>query len=190
MDGQADWYRKQHVLNRGEKRSFDQVNLEEGTEVQTGTEEKEMDHYQPWWMFRDQGLAAHRGLEAIEKEWTDRVDVPGSSAIYRRGEWLLPRFAGIMHETVQKDLNIQSTKRIKRVDDGEQLKTLQQVGLKLINGYLNEAQKVVPRSSEDTLGVPAVQRSIAEAAESPQVAVDIMDVALNREVSSFPPANT
>ena len=53
-DGQADWYRKQHVLSVGAKRAFGQVELEEGSTVQIGTEEQELDHYQPWWMFRDQ----------------------------------------------------------------------------------------------------------------------------------------
>lgn len=130
FDQQVEWYRKQHAGVPGTKRRFDDCTYQESSINEGGIEEEEQDHFQPWWLFRDHGLGAGRSLQQLEQEFREAVEKPGSDAIYRRGEWLVPRFAGVTRAKVARTLNRQDIMRKKSLEGTEQLTDLQASGQK------------------------------------------------------------
>lgn len=153
---QTEWFRKQQSASPGSKRKFDECVYEEAGTASTGDEEREQDHFQPWWLFRDQAKAAGTTLQVIEQNWKDAIDNPESDAIFRRGQWLVPRFAGVFRDKKASNTNSQTTKRLKQPESVENLQDLHANGQKMLKEFFKK--HVGARTLVDDSDAPHIDR--------------------------------
>ncbi len=116
----------------------------------------EVDEYLTYTQFKRWNLLEGKTLPTIEAEWTRLLEDPQTEAIYARGQWLIPEFAGVKKikrtETKQK----QETRRKARVDSASDLTQLQaggQVLLQQFDSSIAPAPQVTPPQPSTTAAV-------------------------------------
>ena len=160
-DGQCEWYHKQQEVAKGTKRKFDDVIFQESSKKVAQDVEKELDTCIPWWMFKNEQLSIGNSVDDAATNWQQAIDEAGSEAIWRRGQWLLPRFSGV---TLAKE-KIQTNERevIKQnfVGDSDELKDLVSKSDKSLDAFFNSGQRPA-LCSQDTKDMPQVERVLKD----------------------------
>ena len=124
-EAQAIQYRKWHNVSTGTKRSFDTVMLAEKTTDRVGEEDRKRMHWMPWWLWRDNKLAAGRTLPQCEEEWKAGAHAGNTDAEYEDGEWHLPVRIGIIRDKLRTRTQESEQSRSVEITNVEQLQQLQ-----------------------------------------------------------------
>jgi hypothetical protein len=134
-DLKVAWYQKQQALPQGTKRSFDEIIYEETTITDQSTNEKDLDALVPWSVFLRNKTVEGMQKHDIELEWTRLTTSPDTEAVFRRGQWLVPEWQGLLRENETR--HTQRTNAIRRahVSTSEQLASLQTGGSSLLQQY-------------------------------------------------------
>lgn len=135
-DEKVMWYRKQHQLTPGSKRTFDEISYQETARSSTGKEERDQDHFKPWKIFRDDALAAGRKLQDIEAEWRDAIENQSADCRWERGQWLVAEYRGLIVDRLRSDTQESSSTRSKRIETTDELAAFQQSGKAMHASYM------------------------------------------------------
>ena len=185
-NGKADWFLKQQKLSSGERRKFDCVQYEEGSSQVVASDETERDHYETNLDFALARTTLGWPIEKIEEDWLSRVERPNSDAILRRGQWLVPKFCGVLIDKRKSQLQETSSKRSKTIADPEQLQQLQSNGQRMLGDFWNS---IAGAKAPEVVEAPVVD---ATEADQPSRAIpqDVVGNNIDREVMATLRDNT
>jgi hypothetical protein len=181
-DGQAAWFKKQHTLDRGQKRHFDDVTYVENHSEEARRNRMEDDRYIPWWMFLRDGLVMGKSEAALRQEFSDTVNNPDIHCEFARGQWLIPRFEGLLVQSGSSVVDSSSSWRSAAVQSQSQLQGLVQTGRTLVQQQLQQnshsAAMLTPRLMLD---MPTVHSRIEDQPQRPHI-TDLLQASVLREV--------
>ena len=93
--------------------------------------------------------------------WQQAIDAVGSEAIWRRGQWLLPRFAGVTIERQKIQTNEREVIKQHFVGDNDELKDLVSKSDKTFDVFFNSGQRPA-LCSQDSNDMPQVERTLKD----------------------------
>ena len=162
--GQIAWFKKQHERPSGSKRKWDEFEYEDKTTESAHQNENEMDHWITFETYETDKLLRKWQPAEIDRGWKEEVDKAGADALYRRGEWLIPRFEGVMRMNGWQRQDSSSTRRSAKIENGEQLEGLVSAGRRLRQHFREQCRG--PRSCTESSPKPHVD---ADPNDLPQV---------------------
>ena len=147
------WFRKWQHMDA--KRRFELISFVEETVAAQEQVEDEIDKYITYDMWRREELDA--GYECTEAslaaKWKEIVESMRFECIFRRGQWLIPHFAGVERRNRKRLTLAQTAARAANVSDPEQMLSLWQGGAAALNSFAQSA--MVPKSAPQICG-PAI----------------------------------
>ena len=177
----VEWYRKQQSLPAGTKRRFDNVTYSEATSQSVGSEDRDRVWYQPYSIYEEENMKKGRTALQCQGDWKDLVESPMTEATYddESGEWLVPKWLGIMKDKVRSNLSSSSTTRDKNVQSVDDLHNLQAGGAKLLTDYF----ATLHHPKMERSAAPAVETTTSEQPSTPGP-VNTAAAAMSREVQA------
>ena len=179
-----NWFCKNQECQVGEKRKYGDISHADASIQQEHMGEEELDHFIPWDLFEEKGLRRGRSSTQLETEFIDIVQGGEYECLYRRNQWLVPKFCGVERRRGWK--NMQRSTDERRASDltPEDLRTLSSTSDKLRDEFAQQTPiAIMPLPS----ALPHIVARIEDQKESRQ-ADDIMGGAIQREaVSSWEP---
>ena len=179
---QATWFRTQQGLEAGSKRKYDDLLFSEVGKNIVDDLEQEQDMYVPWPKFRDAQLMMGVSLPDAEKKWVELVDDPATGAIWRRQQWCIPEFAGIMKAKEVRHSQGFESRRTATVSSADQFQDLHRSAASLLNTFSDSIHRPTQRQSS----APPVLRQILEQATRPEVP-DLVANVIQREARVMQP---
>ena len=130
--------------------------------VEASRIEDEQGHAQPWWQFRDDKMKPPSTLTLpdVEKEWLDAINDPSREAIFRRGEWCLPRFCGVVIKRRRRVGVETSVDRSKQIESTQDLSDTLLSAMKVLDQF--QAGVVMPSNPVDAAKIPQSDRAQSE----------------------------
>ena len=138
---QVNWYRGQHKLEAGSKRKFDEVVVEEASGTFGWSYEKDEGNFITWTFFFNLRENADKTYGQLCKEWEVEVYRPKTTAIFRRGQWLIHRWEGVKKATEHGEMVQGLAKRRKVASDVETLESLTKSGSQLVGRWADTRPK-------------------------------------------------
>ena len=181
-DGQTGWYRRQHPVKPGAKRSFDEVRYTEQVDNTVGIGRRSLDHFQPWWLYKQSGLAVGEKIEDIEASWTFSIKNKTADCIWERNQWCVCCWVGVFKDGVKQDMQGYSTERAKAVESAEHLDELQLVGRKTIDDWWSNRRGANIDCDRNTM--PRVDSNHAEHLEQTESSFSLAG-AMSKEVDDM-----
>eukprot|EP00928_Gymnodinium_smaydae_P033106 TRINITY_DN23809_c0_g1_i2.p1 TRINITY_DN23809_c0_g1~~TRINITY_DN23809_c0_g1_i2.p1 ORF type:complete len:745 (-),score=137.97 TRINITY_DN23809_c0_g1_i2:185-2365(-) len=135
VEAQTEWYRKKQEDPPGTKRCFEACTYEEKSGDSVVDKERETEHFETYDLFFDRWKLRGQPDVWIEQKWKEEVEAPDSEAIWRRNQWLLPRFTGVYRYTDQNHTEQLEISRRANVASSEQLRALHSGGQELLRQY-------------------------------------------------------
>jgi hypothetical protein len=134
------WFRKWQHMDA--KRRFELISFVEETVAAQEHVEDEIDKYITFDMWRKQEL--DMGYEvtegALADKWKGIIESMRFECIYRRGQWLIPQFAGVERRNRKRLTLAQTAARTANVSDPEQMLSLWQGGQAALNSFAQSQQ--------------------------------------------------
>jgi hypothetical protein len=177
---QQQWYRRQQQLPAGTKRNFDEIIYSETAKETAGNESRERDHFKPWWLYRNDGIASGVSLQALEEMWQDAIDNRTADAIHVRGQWCVAQFVGVVKDKLQSQTQEMLQQRSKAVEAVDTLRELTAGGRKAIDQFA-AAHEGARTLTSDTLNIPPTQATPQDHILKPPPAMQF-STAIEREV--------
>eukprot|EP00928_Gymnodinium_smaydae_P098559 TRINITY_DN9190_c0_g1_i1.p1 TRINITY_DN9190_c0_g1~~TRINITY_DN9190_c0_g1_i1.p1 ORF type:complete len:706 (+),score=107.13 TRINITY_DN9190_c0_g1_i1:195-2120(+) len=158
------WFRKKQEAPPGTKRTFDEVTYAEQSVDAMRDTEREAEHFETYDVFFERQLLRGNTPQWIEAKWKEEIEAPDSEAIFRRNQWLLPRFTGVYRYQDVEHTEQMCVDRSARVTSSEQLRALQTNGRQLMQQYRATQQPTQMRRIE----APFVDANVAEQPVRPE----------------------
>ena len=171
-----EWYRKQQNAESGSKRKFDEVTYAEQSVKTEALDEEELDHFIPWSIFKESDKK--KSEATLLQDFTDIVHRSDTEAIWRRDQWLVPRFEGVMRKKRKTMAQEQVVRRSAGVTSNDQLDKLMVGGKVVLDQFRNSIAPTAMALATDTPYVD-VRPEDQPAAVEP---IDAMSSAVSREV--------
>ena len=175
---QAQWYVKNQALH-GQKRNFDNIEYKDQSRKVVSHDEAEVDEFIPWTTFKREGIAEGRSVPELENDWKELTEGPATEAIWRRNQWLVPRFAGVRRAKVRKTEQVSEMARCANVESSEELAQLQRGAESLLEQF---DQSVQPARSVLPADMPVTNASIADQPVT-SAPSDVISQQIHREAS-------
>ena len=144
------WFRKWQHMDA--KRRFELISFVEETVQAQEHVEDEIDRYITFEMWRmeelDNGYEVTEG--ALAEKWKELIESMRFECIFRRGQWLIPHFAGVERRNRKHLTLAQTAARTANVSDPEQMLSLWQGGLAALSTFAQSAP--VPKSAPAVWG--------------------------------------
>ena len=182
-EGQQQLDIRQHTLPAGSKRNFDEVMYSEIARESAGNEQRERDHFKPWWLFKNDGIAAGLSIQSLENMWQDAVDNRTADAVFVRGQWCVAQFIGVLKDRTTSQTQDMVTKRTKAVESVDSLRELVAGGKKAIDSY-GQAHEGARTMAQDTLGIPQTTATPQDHILKPPPAMQF-STAIEKEVATM-----
>ena len=175
----CQWFCKQQEAGDGSqvKRKFDDVEHAEASVVSIADREVDEDKFQTWTWFKRWGLLEGSSVPELELRWKQIVESPGTEAIKRRGQWLVPEWSGVSRSIAQEIKQEGRTSRKATIRDSTHLQQLEG-GTQIIHNHFMESWKPTTQQYEKQ---PSVNASRADQPVAPECK-DIMLAQMHREV--------
>jgi hypothetical protein len=177
-DEKTAWYQKQHVLPSGSKRKYDNINYADVAEESVGHQERDADAFLTWTWFKRYGLMEGKSVPELEREWAVCTTAADTEAIFRRGQWLVPEYAGVRREAVVETKQISQSSRSAHVETSEQLAQLQQSGQSLLKQFETNIRGAIMPAPSD---LPATDATVADQPHS-VLPPNVISQQIHREV--------
>ena len=178
---QANWYRKQHGLKRGEKRKFE-ATYSDLSNRRAWTNYDNIDRWVPFHIYLQIELPKGLKNEAeIRAEFNDIVARCQSDCRWERNEWCIPIWQGMELRRGTGLEQVSSTSRVAvEVESSEDLRAMQAVGARLLTDFTSSFERVQGASDPSSAPMPDVSVS-----EQPRLREerDVMTAVVNREAS-------
>jgi hypothetical protein len=139
---QAAEYQKAQKVTVGERRNFDTCVFEEKGVDKIFDKTGEVDMCIPFWKYKQNMLTLDPKAEhaQIRRDFDAIVSDPDQDAIFRRGQWLVPSFEGVMRMTGTAREETVSTKRQQTIKNADDLQEFKGSGMAAIATSLQQVQ--------------------------------------------------
>ena len=136
---QCAWFRKWLTLDA--KKRFEMLTSTENT-IQANEElEDDIDRYIPydcWRLEKIQGRGANTEIptdESLMREWRSLVESMQYECLFRRGQWLIPKFVGVGRRNRDRHTVCMHVARCCNIKDAEQMMRVWQAGQAQLQHY-------------------------------------------------------
>ena len=125
-EAQVAWFRKWGGMTS--KQRFDAISYIETTVKAFEAIEDELDHFMTFAVWEEKKQAARWSDERILKEWTAIVESQRDECLWRRNQWLIPRFEGVHRIKRQRTSQEILASRHASITDSSQIAKLWSAG--------------------------------------------------------------
>lgn len=95
-EDKAAWFRDQrHRRLRGQKRTYEEAELQESNYQNEESQELDMEDYLPWEEFYIRGRQLDKSAETIQEEWDEAILDDDRDKKWRHGRWCVYVFRGV-----------------------------------------------------------------------------------------------
>ena len=94
-DARINGFCKNQECQLGEKRKHGEITHGDSSIQQEHMGEEELDHFIPWDLFEEKGLRRGRNSTELEAEFIGIVQSGEYECLFRRNQWLVPKFCGV-----------------------------------------------------------------------------------------------
>ncbi|CAK0862228.1 unnamed protein product [Prorocentrum cordatum] len=128
-DDLTDWYDRQYKKaqpGRGHRREWDDTQFTQWQERSTGSENRNRTHWQPFDEYETFWFIRGKDPKQIVKDWLKECEDPSKGAKKENGEWLLPKFIGVIEDAVNTNMTHSSVSRTVKATDVEMAREVQE----------------------------------------------------------------
>ena len=172
----TQWYVKQTEVPTSAKRKFSALLYQEQTVNEATFGEKEQDRFVPWSVYKREGLKEGRDEKLLAAEFQELVDDPNVECLYRREQWLVPSFEGVLRSKATKSKHVSAGVRHTEIASADHLTALQNSGSSLREQFLSSAPTTLTGKNDGSW----VQGQLADQ-PVPQCPTDLIARAIGRE---------
>ncbi len=173
---QCSWFNKWQGVSA--KRRFDDMSYFESTARSQEMIDDEFDSFVTWSTFKRDGIAEGRTVAMLERDWQDIIDSNRAECLFRRGEFLVPRFDGVQRRKRFRTSQLQEAKRGATVGTDSQLNQLWESGKQVLDRFATTCVAPLMPSPPQA---PLVQSSAIDQPSHPSTP-DLMFQCIEREV--------
>ena len=179
------WYKKQHTLERGAKRRYDNAEHKDASSQLAFIQNAKVDGWQTFEDYETGKLIRGIPVETIRRDFQQIVELCRSECKFVRGQWLIPKFGGLQRLQGTAAEQRADTSRSATIDSSEQLRQLQGQSTRLLDQY---TRAFVSTPGTDILpdNMPEITANPADQPRAP-TPVDVLGSAVTREVLSDGP---